>query len=130
MMQHDALSATGKTLFKAMEFDDAEELIYEIRKDPVGLIVIYATGLFIAVVTFLMLIAAPMLIKSDPLDTGLNLSTIRTISALIGLVLISLSLFGTFLGAYLYKYNVVIITSEKIAQIQYTSLFNRNISQL
>jgi hypothetical protein len=39
-------------------------------------------------------------------------------------------LIGTGIGAYLYISNVILVTSEKLAQVLYKSIFNRKISQL
>lgn len=53
-------------------------------------------------------------------------------SGLLGLSFIALvlTLIGTLIGVFLYRSNVIYVTSEKIAQVLYTSLFNRKISQL
>lgn len=61
---------------------------------------------------------------------GIELGSLRPILIAIGFLLTTFSLIGTAIGAYLYQANVVIVTSEKIAQLLYTTLFDRKISQL
>jgi hypothetical protein len=129
-MEEHTLSAVGRRLFKIIEFDKDEQLIYEIRKDPFGLFVVYLTGLFVAVAIFLLLVIGPTLLGSDPTDTGFNTTNIKVVLALGGGLLTILTIIGTAIGAYLYQSNVVLVTSEKLAQVLYRTIFDRKISQL
>lgn len=113
-----------------IEFDENEELIYEIRKDPFGLFLIYFTGAAIAAVIFSFLVLAPMMFTTDFLSLGIDLGSLRPIMVAIGFFLTVFALIGTAIGAYLYQSNVVLITSEKIAQLLYKTIFDRKISQL
>lgn len=122
------LSEAGRKYFKFIEFDENEELVTEIRKDPVGLIIVLLTGGFVTIA--LLLVAGVV--------AGLDLSQIFTSSAptVRGLLVVGclLGAIGTVImtaiAAYLYVSNVIYVTSEKIAQVLYLSLFNRKISQL
>ena len=123
------LSSEGRKHFNLIEFDANERLVTEIRKDPVGLVIILLIG---GLVIILSLIAA-IFISTANLDSFLNttnLNAMRGIGVAAALLMALLGVIGTFIGAFLYRSNVIYVTSEKIAQVLYTSLFNRKISQL
>lgn len=124
------LSGIGRRLLNIIEFDDNEQLIYEIRKHPFGLFIIYFTGLFVAGAIFSLLVVAPALIAGDPVGLGFDLTSAKVVLALIGGLLTILAIIGTAIGAYLYQSNVVLVTSEKLAQVLYRTIFDRKISQL
>lgn len=127
-MDATRLSGIGRRLFEVIEFDESEKLLYEIRKHPFGLLVIYLTGLFVAGAIFLLLVVGPTLL-GDP-GGGTDSTNLRVMLALIGGLLTVLTIIGTAIGAYLYQSNVVLVTSEKLAQVLYRSIFDRKISQL
>jgi uncharacterized membrane protein YdbT with pleckstrin-like domain len=125
----DRLSVMGRKFFKYIEFDSNERMVTEIRKHPFGLLLIIATGLFVAVTLFAI----------SSVAATINLNETFGVASLNGLkpVLIAVSFFVlvgviimTYIGAFLYRNNVIYVTSEKIAQVLYISLFNRKISQL
>lgn len=122
------LSPKDQKLFSFFEFDANEELICEVRKHPFGLFVIYATGVLIGASLFIIFVLGPLLARDSSL--GPNDSTLRTASVLIGGVLTTLAVVMTAIGVYLYSSNVMFVTSEKIAQVLYKSIFDRKISQL
>lgn len=124
------LSSRARSFFNMIEFDENEELVWEIRKHPFGLALIYFTGAAIAAIIFSFLVLGPMVFSSDFLGLDIELGSVRPVLILIGFVLTVFALVGTAIGAYLYQANVVIVTSEKIAQLLYKSLFDRKISQL
>lgn len=129
-MEQSRLSAVGRQLFKVIEFDENETLIYEIRKDPFGLVMIYLTGMFVAGAIFLLMVIGPSLLGNDALGSDVSLSDFKVVLALLGGLLTILTIIGTAIGAYLYQSNVVIVTSEKLAQVLYRTIFDRKISQL
>lgn len=129
-MQISNLSTRAKKFFDMIEFDENEQLVWEIRKHPFGLFIIYFSGAAISAIIFTFLVLGPMLFSKDFLGLGIELGAVRPIMIGIGFLLTVGGLVGTAIGAYLYQANVVIITSEKIAQLLYTSLFDRKISQL
>ena len=124
------LSSRAKRFFNMIEFDDNEELVWEIRKDPFGLFVLYFTGSAIAAIIFSALVLGPLLFTTDFLGLGIELGSLRPIMIGLGFFLTVFALVGTAVGAYLYQSNVVLITSEKIAQLLYKTIFDRKISQL
>ena len=125
----DRLSLVGRKFFKYIEFDPQEELIAEIRKHPIGLLFIFLTGGF---VIFATIIVSTLAITGDFAATlgSANSNTFNQLFALISFILIVGAIIATFIGAFLYRSNVIYVTSEKIAQVLYISLFNRKISQL
>lgn len=129
-IQPESLSNIGKSLFNVIEFDEDEKLYAEIRKHPFGLFVIYLTGTFITLVLLALFVFTPVLLKNDPTGLGFNIENIKVILALVGFLLTTMSVIATAIAAYLYKHNVILVTSEKISQILYISIFNRKISQL
>ncbi len=129
-MHIDSLSHNGRQLFNRIEFDENEQLVYEIRKHPIGLLGIFLTGTFIAFSLFMALVVGSLLVKSDPLELGTNVNTIRLLMIAVGSLLSLLAVVMTMIAGYLYKSNVVLITSDKLAQFLYTTIFDRKISQL
>jgi hypothetical protein len=129
-MHVDNLSRHGKELFPLIEFDEEEELVWEIRKHPFGLFIIYFTGTTITFIILALLVVGPLAFSSDFLGLGINLGVLRPILIMVGFLLTLLSLVSTLIGAFLYTSDVVLVTSEKIAQQLHHSLFNKKISQL
>lgn len=130
IMEHQNLSSVGKKLFSLIEFDDDEQLVYEIRKHPIGLILIYFTGFFIALTLIAAFFGTTFFLDNDPLGTGVNSEPLRSPLIILGTILILLTLLMTFIGAYIYQSNVVLVTSEKLTQVVYRTIFDRKISQL
>ncbi len=123
------LSTEGRKYFRYIEFDADEELVTEIRKHPVGLAIIILTG------GFVMLALAIVGIFASVTDfvgiTGAQeTSQVGALITIVCILLIIGAAVMTFIAAFLYNSNVIFVTSEKIAQVVYKSLFNRKISQL
>jgi len=129
-MDTSQLSAIGQKHFHLIEFDDNEELLYEIRKHPIGLVAIYTAGLLISGAVLAVTLAAGYFFQGDRLGLGTDLSFIRPFVIVFGGILAIFALIMTAISAYLYQSNVVYVTSEKIAQVLYRSIFDRKISQL
>lgn len=127
-IQPESLSGHGKRLLNLIELDENEVLIDEIRKHPFGLFVIYITGFSIGFVLFLVLFVLPSFLKTE--EFGVDIKNYTPILMVIGFFVLIFCLIGTLIGAYLYKHDVIVVTSEKIAQVMYINIFNRKISQL
>lgn len=123
------LSAEGRKYFKLIEFDPTEQLVMEIRKDPFGLFLILATGAF---VMLSLALATGFLLDFDGagLISGDSLDGLRPLFVMLAFFVILGTAIATFIGAFLYRSNVIFVTTDKIAQVLYVSLFNRKISQL
>lgn len=130
-MQPAQLSKEGKKFLKNIEFDGEEKLVCEIKKHPFGLSAIYFGGVFSAVaVLAIFIIAGQFASESGSADLVGNTSKFADIMAIGGGILALFIIIVTAIGAYLYKHNVILVTSQKVAQLLSNSLFNRKISQL
>lgn len=129
-MNEAQLSSVGRKHLHLIECDPDETIVYEIRKHPFGLVGIYAIGLFITAVIFGATLGALTLLEGDKLGLGSDLSFVRPVAALLGGLLSIFTLIMTGINAYLYQSNVVYVTTHKIAQVLYRSLFDRKVSQL
>lgn len=127
----EQLSPIGRKLFKYVEFDQDEELLSEIRKHPIGVVVTAASGIFISLSVF---IAAALLAgKLENINVGIGEDSAGSIKGIIISLGLLLSLFGlaiTAISIFLYLQNVIYVTNQKIAQVGYLSLFNRKVTQL
>lgn len=130
-MDPKKLSTDGRHLFERIEFDDEEKLLTEIRKHPFGLFLRYLTGTLVVIVFSIIFFVIPAFMGNETTSLiGVGGSTVQAIMALIGLIMVALAIAATFISAYLYKTNVLLVTSDKLAQVLNISLFNRKISQL
>jgi uncharacterized membrane protein YdbT with pleckstrin-like domain len=127
---YSRLSSIGQRFFKFIEFDENEELVGEIRKHPFGLLVIDLVGF--AITALLAIIPIGLALNLDSFDLGgsSNSQSFSGLLIFVGMLLATLSIVATLISAMLYKNNVIYVTSDKIAQVLYTSLFNRKMSQL
>lgn len=122
------LSKVGRKLFKFVEYDKDENLMAEIRKHPMGLFIIAFVGVFIALAV---LVASGLLAANlQNLGFDIDISNFRTAIFLVGVILSLLVLGVTAISLVLYVCNVIFVTNEKVAQVAYISLFNRQITQL
>lgn len=130
-MEISKLSQRAKRFFDLIEFDSDEQLICEIRKHPLGLVIIYLVGGFVTFALFFLLVIGALFVDNDPLGLGTGGSSGFQVGlAIMGGLLTILSIISTAIGAFIYKSNVVLVTSEKIAQLLYKTIFDRKISQL
>lgn len=129
-MTTNELSPRGQKFFKLIEFDKDERLIWEIRKHPFGLFLIYLTGSLVTVTIYSFLVFGAAAYSSDFLGLGIELGNLRPIIIGFGFLLSVLSIVGTMIGVFLYTSDVVLVTSEKISQLLYASIFSKKISQL
>ncbi len=126
---NDHLSVIGRKFFNFVEFDSNEELVTEIRKHPFGLILIFLTGAFV-VFAMGMMAAVLATINIDEILGITSSGSLSSILVLLSFIILVGAVIITLIGAFLYRSNVIFVTSEKIAQVLYVSLFNRKISQL
>lgn len=124
------LSSLGQSLFKYVEFDENETILAEIRKHPFGMFIIIFTGLIIALILVVVLIVLALNLNSFGIGVEGDSNNFGGILVVLGLVLALLTIIITGITAILYRLNVVYVTNEKIAQVNYMSLFNREVSQL
>jgi hypothetical protein len=122
------LSPSAKQVFKLIEFDDDEKLVYEIRKHWFGLFLVYAAGSF--VIAVLLAVALAAAVAQGEMDIGFDIASLRWAVVSLTLLLAILAAIITAISAYLYRTNVILVTTDKLAQLLNPSLFNRKISQL
>lgn len=127
-MHREDLSHIGQETFDKIEFDSEEKLFYEVRKHPFGLFLIYIAGTSITI--SLMSIALGSAVYTSNSGSGLGLGGLQPAVIAITLVLAILSTVMTAIAAWLYKSNVLLVTSDKVAQMLRPSLFHQKISQL
>src|SRR3990167_3288290 len=124
------LSTLGAKLFRYVEFDDKEEFLTEIRKHPIGAVVIGATGSLIA---FIITIAVTLIarnIDSFSLSGSGGNESAKALLLIGGLIMSLLALGATGISVFVYRSNVIYVTNQKIAEVAYLSLFNRKVTQL
>lgn len=125
----EKLSPTGRQYFNLIEFDAEEEMVAEIRKHPVGLVMILLTGAFVMLSVLLAGVFAASLDYNTTLNVD-NANGFRSLFVLLAVLLVVGAGVMTFIASFLYRSSVIFVTNEKIAQVVYISLFNRKISQL
>ncbi len=123
------LSSFGQKFFELIEFDEDETIICEIRKHPIGMFFIYVMGIGIAAILFGIATAISYFIPED-VGAGVNVDLLRAGILVLGIILAGFSLVTMFIGIYIYRASVLFVTSEKIAQVLYKTIFNRKISQI
>lgn len=122
------LSHEGRKFFKFIEFDPSEQLITEIRKHPIGLIITLLTG---GLIVLALLVATAFAASADLSSIfGSSAGSVSMIITIASVLLLFGTAVMTYIAAFLYVSNVIFVTSEKIAQVLYISLFHRKISQL
>lgn len=124
------LSSVGRKHLHLIELDENEQIVYEIRKHHFGLVGVYAIGFLVTIALAVAVIGLLYLFDGDQVGIGSDLSFLRPIVGLLGIIFTVASLIMTGVAAYLYESNVVYVTTDKLAQVLYKTIFNRKISQL
>lgn len=126
-MEHQTTGIDSKYA-NLIELDPQEKLICVIRRHIVGLISVYLTGLFISIMVLLGSVLFAIWIDRQP-DFGQG-SRVGLIVSVLGIILSALVLFFTYVAGYVFRNSVIIVTTDKIAQVLYKNLIDRKISQL
>lgn len=125
----ERLSHNGKKFFKFIEFDANEQLVTEIRKHPFGLFLVLLVGGFVTLTILGVAVLTGLVDLNSAVGQG-DPNALKGVIVLLCLLLAVGAVIGTAIAVFLYVNNVIFVTSEKIAQVLYISLFNRKISQL
>ena len=115
---------------RLIELDAEEKIVCEIRKHKVGLILTILTGGLIALVVLIASGAASVYLSERSELAGQSASLVALLVFLIGIIVAVLVLGMTYVGTYIYQHNVMLVTTDKIAQVLYRTIFDRKISQL
>lgn len=127
LMEQNKIKISSKYV-DLIELDPEEEAICTIKRHYIGLIGVYLTGALIA----LGVIFGSSLFGAW-LNTQTDLTSNRSVGgyvAFLGLVIGFIVAISTFISGYVYNNSVIIVTSDKLAQILYKNLVDRKISQL
>jgi len=117
----------SKKYLELIEMDPDEQFICVIKRHPIGLVGVYLSGLFIALGVIFGSSIFGAWLNVQPESSGQNLGIYISI---IGLVIGVVVAIFTFVSGYVYSNSVILVTSDKIAQILYKNLVDRKISQL
>jgi uncharacterized membrane protein YdbT with pleckstrin-like domain len=111
-----------------IEFDAEESVVCTIKKHPIGLLSIYFTGLLVTMsVIIIGIMFGGMFVSATESEVPEWAETvIYVVSALVGITALAM----TYIAAYIYQHNVIIVTSDKIVQILYKNIVDRKVSQL
>jgi hypothetical protein len=102
-----------------------EQIIAEIKRHPIGILGVYFMVGFVLVILALFIFGLAPSIFSDA-----DRNTILSVGAVILLVAAVLGLAFAFISNIVYWGNRWVVTSDSITQVQQTSLFNKQSSQL
>jgi hypothetical protein len=123
---HLTNNTVDEKYLRLIQLGSDEKVICAIRKHPIGLISIYLSGISIALVVIFASAIIGGLIQQQ-LTVSLR---IDVVVMLLGLLVGLVSLFFTYVAGFIYQNNIIILTNEKVAQILYSNLINRKISQI
>jgi hypothetical protein len=123
------LTHLGRKAFQFIEFDEAESLVAEIRRHPIGLLFIFVSGILIALVITVVLGILAANIDNLGFDFGSNTTMVKTGVMLVALILDVFVAIVTGINVFIYRANVVFLTNEKLAEVDYISLFKRKVIQ-
>jgi hypothetical protein len=123
---HQSHAVVEQKYLKLIEISQNEKVICAIKKHPIGLVSIYFSGLFVSLAVIITTIFAGSWIQAQ-ITTNLPVANaLLLIGVLIGL----LCLFVTYVAGFVYQNNILILTNEKVAQILYSNLIDRKVSQI
>lgn len=125
----EKLSPSARQVFKLIEFDKDEKLLFELRKHWFGLFIIYLFGTFVTVTVLVIAVASALATQNESFSSS-GLSSLAMPVIVLCFFLAVLSLVITAIAAYLYRTNVILVTTDKLAQLLNVTIFNRKISQL
>ncbi|MDB5163514.1 MAG: hypothetical protein JWS12_131 [Candidatus Saccharibacteria bacterium] len=124
------LSPSGQRGFRYIEFDDKEQMVAEMHKHPIGLVFIIVPAILIIVIILSMSFALAANIHRIDLAGVARATTVRVAVLALGIILSIFIAIVSAIGVIVYRSSVVFLTNEKIAEVLYTSLFNRKTIQL
>lgn len=132
MLTQDKLTPLGRKFCSMIEFDREEKLILEIRRHWFGLFMIYFTAILSVCVIFGMTLGFASSSSYGLVvdSSGVSGEGLRQVITMIGLILSIAIVIVAGIGVFLYTNSVVLVTTQKIAQMLYITIFHRKISQL
>jgi uncharacterized membrane protein YdbT with pleckstrin-like domain len=128
-MIHDDLSQKGKKLLGYIEFDDQEQLLYETHRHPIGALLIYSGGVAFSVFVVVLTLVLGGLAANSGQEMGMS-TDLQPLILVFGLILAVFGIVASLISGFLYQSNIMLVTSDKVAQVLRPGLFNHKISQL
>ena len=128
-MDHDKYKIY-KFNINLVEFDEDEKVICEIRKHIFGLYLIYFTGFLIGLFIMIFSTYISIWLENNSAVNGLSGNSNGWLVMLVGIFLTVSVAITTMIYSVIFRNNIVLVTTEKIAQVLNKSLFNRKVSQL
>lgn len=119
-----------RNVMNLIEMDANESIECVIRKHPIGLFLTYATGIFVSASVFVASFVAGIGISNTDMFGNVLGMPPGVIVISIGALLAAVVMFFTYVAGYIYQHNMIIVTSDKIAQVLYKNLIDRKVSQL
>jgi uncharacterized membrane protein YdbT with pleckstrin-like domain len=127
-MSDQHITDVDNKFLELIELDPKEKLVCAIKKHPIGLFLTYALGIGIAIVTLFIGVFA-----GDWLEAQNNFESSLPVGIVVSILAIALTFFiliATYIAGFIYQNNIIIVTTDKVAQILYKNLVDRKISQL
>lgn len=116
--------------YKYIEFDEKEQAICVVQKHRFGLILIFVLGIIISLIGLYAGIFLSISAENS-VNSGLTSGSSTSLVILVaGVLFAAITLVVSAVYGYIYGNNVMLVTSDKIAQVIYSSPINRKISQL
>jgi len=100
-----------------------EQVLFTIRRHPIGILGMYVAGGMLLIASAVVCFVAPMHLSGD-------VTQFKHYGALAFLLVLLAAMVFLFISTIVYWGNSWVLTSDSITQIQQTSLFNRQSSQL
>lgn len=123
------LAGVSPEFLHLFEHDASEKIVYQSKRHPIGVVVIYAMSAIGVIATSLFYL---MLVTGDTATgtLGMNSSSVAAVGGLVLLILLIMILGVGYAAAHVYKKSRLILTNQKVVLIQYHSLVSREVSQL
>jgi hypothetical protein len=102
-----------------------ETVVCDVRRHPIGIIAVYVMGIFVLIIVAILAFAVAPHFGNDA-----NRNQITQIGALVFLFLAVLCAIYCFIATKIYWNNSWLVTSDSLTQVNQTSLFDRESSQL
>lgn len=118
---------TNKNTNLGIVISTGESVVQEVKKHPIGATFSLIAGLALSIVCLIASIAGYGLTQTSGIANGDTFGVLIIIGGLIATVGI---IIATFVNIYIFRMNSLIITTEKVAQVLYKTIFDRKVMQL
>ena len=103
--------------------DPSEVILHRFKRHPIGLLQIFLVTVFIFAI---MMVVMTVILSQD----FISFPNDKLIIGVLFTVLGSLVVLGGVVAFWVYRQNEMVLTNEKVIQVQQTSLFDRQVSKL